>query len=183
MPFHPPPRHTITLALAAALLAPLATGLTGCSMMSKNCDGSKQRLRKLAALAILDSRPPHTAVPKDFGSVTTGCDDGSGSDAWLSAYRVYSAPGSRADLFDYYRRVAAADHWTEQEDTTPVAAPPEVEGICFTKGSDGDAVLLTVDFRTDSLGPTPIDFGTGTGTGYKISAESAIDGEKTDCWE
>ncbi|MFJ4926533.1 hypothetical protein [Streptomyces sp. NPDC088736] len=174
-------RRTMASALAAALLAPLATGLTGCGVLSKNCDGSEQRLRKLAALPVLDSRPPGTAVPKDFGSVTTGCDDGSGSDAWLRAYRVYSTPGSATDLFGYYRRVAAADHWTEQEDTTPFAAPPEVEGICFTKGGDGDAVLLTVDFRTESLGPAPIDF--GTGTGYVISAESAIDGARTDCWE
>lgn len=41
-------------------------------------------------------------------------------------------------------------------------------------------VLLTVDFRTDALWPTPVDF--GTRTGYKISAESAMDGAKTACW-
>ncbi|MCZ4125046.1 hypothetical protein [Streptomyces sp. H39-S7] len=184
MPFRLPPRRTIALSLATNLLIPLATGLAGCSLTSssgKNCDGSEPRLKELAALTILDSRPPHTTVPKNYGSVTTDCNDGSGGDAWLSAYRVYSFPGSKADLFAYYRQVAAANHWTEQQDTNSMSVPPEVEGICFTKGGDGDAILLTVDFRTESLWPAPVDF--GAGTGYKISAESAIDGAKTDCWK
>ncbi|MEU3466205.1 hypothetical protein ABZ721_40530 [Streptomyces sp. NPDC006733] len=127
MLFGLPPRRTITHAWATTLLILPATGLAGCSLIrssGKNCDGAEPRLTELAALTILNSRPPHTTPFTEYASVTTDCNDGSGGDAWLSAYRLYSFPGPPTDLFADYRQVAAADHWTEQQDTSPLAAPP-----------------------------------------------------------
>lgn len=183
MHFRTQPSRTAALLLTTALLSPLAAGLAGCSMISpyKNCDGSENRLKELASLKILESRPPRTAVPKNYGGVATGCDDDSSGDAWLSAEWLYSFPGSRAEIIDYYGKAAIADGWEVEEDTSAVAAHPEAEGICFTKGGDGEAMLLTVDFRTEVFGPDPPDF--GTGTGYRVSAGAEIDGSESYCWK
>ena len=56
----------------------------------------------------------------------------------------------------------------------------EVEGLCFSKGGDGNAMTLTVSFPTgDKYVPAP-DFGAGTGVEVLVGAE--LDGSPTPCW-
>lgn len=120
-------------------------------------------------------------APAGYTEVESACDDDSSGDAWLSAERLYSSKQSKAEILEHYTKAAAADGWKLEEDTSPRRAPADVAGLCFSKGGDGNAMMLTVTFPTgDKYRPAP-DFGAGTGVGILVGAE--IDGSPTPCWD
>ncbi|MFI5672547.1 hypothetical protein [Streptomyces sp. NPDC051704] len=175
--------RSTALILSASLVTALAGGLAGCSLVSPyaSCEGSEPRLKEMASLTILDAKPPQATPPAGHTEVETACDDDSSGDAWLSAERLYSAPGSKAEILGYYTRAATADGWKPEENTSPQRVPAEVAGLCFSKGGEGGAMTLTVTFPTgDKYLPVP-DFGAGTGVGILVGAE--IDGSPTSCWD
>ncbi|WP_230887103.1 hypothetical protein [Streptomyces spinoverrucosus] len=186
-----PRTHTRALALAGALLlatALLAAGLTGCSALSpfNTCDDTATRVEELRSQPILQSAPAGAIVPKDLASVRAGCLDDSG-DAWLYAERIYAFPGSRQEVVDFYRTTAKADSWRVQSDPVDLSTPETVAGLCFTKGGDGNALLLTVQFTT--AGELKFEHGYeagpefDSGSGFEIEVGSETDGAKTGCFD
>ncbi|MFI6002079.1 hypothetical protein ACIA98_17005 [Streptomyces sp. NPDC051366] len=175
--------RSTALLLSASLVTVLAGGLAGCSLIDPHtsCEGSEPRLKELSALTILDAKPPQATPPPDYADVETDCSDGSSSgDAWLHAGRIYSFPGSKTEVLAYYTKAAAADGWKLEENTSARQAPVDVEGLCFSKGDDGKAMHLSIEFRIMAMKPGP-DF--GTGTGFTVSVGAEVDGTKTPCWE
>ncbi|MCX5149632.1 hypothetical protein OHB36_23115 [Streptomyces sp. NBC_00320] len=171
------------LLLSASIVTVLAGGLTGCSLLHPyaSCEGSEPRLKEMASLAILDAKPPQASPPAGYTEVESACDDDGSGDAWLSAERLYSSKQSKAEILEHYTKAAAADGWKLEEDTSPRRAPADVAGLCFSKGGDGNAMMLAVSFPTgDKYRPAP-DFGAGTGVGILVGAE--IDGSPTPCWD
>ncbi|WP_329101784.1 hypothetical protein [Streptomyces sp. NBC_01439] len=181
MPFLIRPDRTAALLLSAALVA---GGLSGCSFLSpfKTCEGTGARMKELESLPLLASPPPGATSPRTFDGVSSECADDSG-DAWLSAGRTYVYPGTRQEVLDHYRRAAEADGWRF------VPAPmsgQDAGGACFTKGGDGRAQVLTLDFPpvrfvTEFYGPeAAAEF--ASGSGFEISVGSEADGATTSCW-
>ncbi|MBT2408923.1 MULTISPECIES: hypothetical protein [unclassified Streptomyces] len=177
------PGRSTALLLSASLVTVLAGGLAGCSLIdpyAASCEGSEPRLKEMSSLTILDAKPSQASPPAGHTQVETACDDDSSGDAWLSAERLYSSTESKTEILDYYTKAAAADGWKLEENTSPQRAPVDVEGLCFSKGGDGNAMTLTVSFPTgDTYAPAP-DFGAGTGFELLVGAE--IDGSPTPCW-
>lgn len=188
----PPRTHpTRPLAVPGALLlatALLAAGLTGCSALSpfNTCDDTATRVKELRSQPILQSAPEGATVPKDMASVDAGCIDDSG-DAWLYAARVYTFPGSRQQVVDFYRTTAKADDWHLQHDPSDPNTPETTAGLCFTKGGDGEALLLTVQFTTASDLKLEYDYDAGpefdSGSGFEIEVGSETDGAETGCFD
>ncbi|MER5205488.1 hypothetical protein [Streptomyces sp. NPDC002825] len=178
------PARLAGLLLSTALAA---GGLTGCSYLSPftSCEGTGSRAEGLESLAILDSRPAKATVPRGLEEVASGCVDDSG-DAWLSAYRTYAFPGSRTEVLRYYRTAAEHDGWHWEQDPWQPHVPEETAGLCFTKGEDGEAMMLTVSFMTardlefEGYGPGP-EF--ASGSAFRIEAGSEADGARTGCWD
>ncbi|MGW8777624.1 hypothetical protein ACWGNM_06075 [Streptomyces sp. NPDC055796] len=168
---------------ALLLSASLVTALAGCSLINPyaSCEGSQPRLKEMAALPILDAKPPQATPPAGHPQVETACDDDSSGDAWLSAARLYSASESKTEILGYYTKAARADGWKLEEHASPLHVPAEVEGLCFSKGGDGSAMTLTVTFPSgEKYLPVP-DFGAGTGVEVLVGAE--IDGSSIPCWD
>ncbi|WP_369147624.1 hypothetical protein [Streptomyces sp. R44] len=175
--------------LARPLLsAALAAGaLTGCSFLSPftSCEGTASRVEGLESQGVLTSRPAAATVPRGFEDGTSGCIDDSG-DAWLYAERTYAFPGRRAEVIQYYRTAAARDGWRLEPQPERPPVPEEIAGLCFTRGGDGEAMLLTVSFMTArelafegyETGP---EF--ASGSGFRIEAGSEADGARTGCWD
>ncbi|MFH8471174.1 hypothetical protein [Streptomyces sp. NPDC018000] len=188
----PPRTHpTRPLALPGALLlatALLAVGLTGCSALSpfNTCDDTATRVKELRSQSILESVPEGATVPKDLASVHSGCLDDSG-DAWLYAERIYAFPGSRQKVVDFYRTTAKADGWRLQSAPPGLSTPETTAGLCFTKGGDGDALLLTVQFTNARQLKIEHDYEAGpefdSGSGFEIEVGSETDGAKTGCFD
>ncbi|WP_051806259.1 hypothetical protein [Streptomyces sp. NRRL F-2747] len=175
--------RSTALLLSASLVTALAGGLAGCSLIDPyaSCEGSEPRLKEMASLTVLDAKPPQATPPAGHTQVETACDDDSSGDAWLSAERLYSASGSKTDIFGYYTKAATADGWKLEEHTSALHVPADVEGLCFSKGGDGSAMTLTVNFPSgEKYFPVP-DFGAGTGVGILVGAE--IDGSPIPCWD
>ncbi|MFD9005942.1 hypothetical protein ACFV0T_34190 [Streptomyces sp. NPDC059582] len=93
--------------------------------------------------SILNTTPEGANAPEELGSVDSRCIDDTG-DAWLYAARVYAFPGSRQKVVDFYRTTAKADGWQLQHDLSDPSTPETTAGLCFTKGGDGEALLLVV---------------------------------------
>ncbi|MFI8348177.1 hypothetical protein [Streptomyces sp. NPDC085596] len=187
------PRTHLTrpLAPAGALLlatALLTAGLTGCSSLSpfNTCDDTAARLKDLRSQSILDSAPEGATAPKGLDSVDSHCIDDSG-DAWLYAARVHAFPGSRQEVVDFYRTTAEADGWRLQHDPSDPDTPETTAGLCFTKGGDGDALLLTVQFTTARQLKIEHGYKAGpefdSGSGFEIEVGSETDGAKTGCFD
>ncbi|MGW1540095.1 hypothetical protein ACWCPM_07485 [Streptomyces sp. NPDC002309] len=172
--------------LVAALLA--AGGLTGCTALSpfNSCDDTATRVKELRSQPILRSAPEGATVPKDPASVHAGCIDDTG-DAWLYAERVYAFSGPRQKVVDFYRTTAEADGWRLQSDPVDRSTPETVAGLCFTKGGEGDALLLTVQFTATSL--LRIEHGHeaapefDSASGFEVEVGSETDGAKTGCFD
>ncbi|MFE0653485.1 hypothetical protein ACFVZH_33435 [Streptomyces sp. NPDC059534] len=178
------PRRLAGLLLSTTLAAGC---LTGCSFLSpfKNCEGTESRVKDLASLRILESRPPAATLPKDFKDVESGCIDDSG-DAWLFAERTYAFPGTRAEVIQYYRTAAERDGWKLEQDSERPPVPEETAGLCFARGGDGQVMLLTLYFMTaHDLAiegcKTGAEF--ASGSGFRIAAGSETDGAITGCWD
>ncbi|MER5373121.1 hypothetical protein [Streptomyces sp. NPDC002553] len=179
-----PPR-TLSLLLATALHT---VGLTGCSALSpfNTCEDTATRLRDLRSQPVLGFTPEGATAPKGLDQVDARCVDDSG-DAWLYAARVYAFPGPRQKVVDFYRTTAETDGWHLPSAPPGLGAPETVAGLCFTKGGDGDALMLTLRFTTaDQL---KIEYGYdagpefGSGSGFEIGVGSETDGAKTGCWD
>ncbi|WP_351222304.1 hypothetical protein [Streptomyces sp. NPDC002133] len=188
----PPRTHpTRPLALPVALLlatALMTVGLTACSALSpfNTCDDTAARLENLRSQPILESVPKGATAPKKLASVYAECVDDSGS-AWLYAERVYAFPGSRQKVVDFYRTTAKADGWRLQHDPSDPNTPETTAGLCFTKGGDGEALLLTVRFTTASELKFVYGYDAGpefdSGSGFEIEVGSETDGAKTGCFD
>lgn len=189
MPLRTPP--TRPLALPGALLlttALLAGGLTGCSSLSpfNTCDDTATRVKELRSQPILRTAPKGATVPKDLASVDAGCFEDSG-DAWLYATRIYAFPGPRQKVVDFYRTTAKAHGWRLQSAPAGLSAPETTAGLCFTKGGDGDALLLTVLFTTPRQLKIEHDYDAGpefdSASGFEVEVGSETDGSKTGCFD
>ncbi|MFG3039178.1 hypothetical protein ACGFYZ_20000 [Streptomyces sp. NPDC048330] len=142
-------------------------------------------MRALAALPLFESKPAAATIPKDFREVASGCEDDSG-DAWLSAERTYAFPGTRAEVIQYYRTAAERDGWKLEEDPGPSPVPEEKAGLCFTRGGEGEAMMLMIYFMTPrdlaiegyAAGP---EF--ASGSGFRLAVGSEADGAPTGCWD
>ncbi|MFF4419975.1 hypothetical protein ACFY04_04140 [Streptomyces sp. NPDC001549] len=175
MPFRIRPGRTAAVLLSAALVA---GGLSGCSFLSPftTCEGTEARMKELESLPLLASPPPGASAPRSFDGVHSECADDSG-DAWLSAGRIYTYPGTRQEVLDHYRKAAEADGWRFEPE--PVAGY-ELMGSCFTKGEDGQAKQLTLEFVSarefTELYGRDLGLEFATGAGFDIEAGSAADG-------
>ncbi|MEV7557539.1 hypothetical protein [Streptomyces sp. NPDC089795] len=180
MPFRIRPGRTAALLLSAVIVA---GGLSGCSLLTpfKTCEGTEARMKELESLPLLASPPPGASAPRTFDGDYAECADDSG-DAWLSAGRTYTYPGTRQEVLDHYRKAAEADGWRESEQKFG-RSPWDV---CFTKGEDGRSKVLDVSFPpahfiTDFYGPEAgAEF--ATGSGFDITVGSEADGATTSCW-
>ncbi|MFC8760379.1 hypothetical protein ACFUAG_06595 [Streptomyces sp. NPDC057193] len=152
----------ISLLLSTALAA--AT-LTGCALLelARDCEGTDDRVREMAALDILDSRPDGATVARGFEEVDAGCWADSG-DVVVYAGRTYAFPGTRADVAAHYRTAAVRDGWIPD----PEALPGD---LSFTR----EDMTLWIVFLTaerlaeDGHGSRP---DLTTGAGYSVSIDS-----------
>lgn len=190
LPSRSPMRPVRSTAPPTALLLAttlMAVGLTGCSSLSPfhTCEGTEARVKELSVQPVLTSVPPGATVPKDFASVDAECLDDSG-DAWLYAERTYAFPGSRQEVVDFYRTTAEADGWHLRSDPVDPDVADTEAGLCFTKGGDGDALMLTVRFTTARQLRIEYDYDAGpefdSGSGFHIEVGSETDGARTGCW-
>ncbi|MFE0452466.1 hypothetical protein ACFW2D_14450 [Streptomyces sp. NPDC058914] len=189
MPLPTRPMRPLALPVALLLATALMTaGLTGCSALSpfNTCDDTEARLKDLRSQPILNSIPQGATAPEGLDSVDSRCIDDTG-DAWLYAARVYAFPGSRQKVVDFYRTTAQADGWHLQHDPLDPNVPETMAGLCFTKGGDGEALLLTLQFTTASDLKFEYDYDAGpefaSGSGFEIEVGSETDGAKIGCFD
>ncbi|MFC9126464.1 hypothetical protein ACFT4A_06415 [Streptomyces sp. NPDC057099] len=161
-----PLRTGTTRPIPLLLSIVLAVGtLTGCALqdLARDCGGTDDRVKELAALGILDSRPAGATVARGFEEVDAGCWADSG-DVSVYADRTYAFPGTEAEVAAHYRTAAERDGWAP--------APEAVsDDLCFTK----KRVALRIVFLTaeglaeDGHGSRP---DLTTGAGYSIRVDS-----------
>ncbi|MFE6068081.1 hypothetical protein [Streptomyces sp. NPDC056525] len=152
----------ISLLLSTALAA--AT-LTGCALLklARDCEGTDDRVKEMAALDILDSRPDRAAVARGFEQVDAGCWADSG-DVVVYADRTYTFPGTQADVAAHYRAAAVRDGWVPDPEALP-------GNVCFTREDTALwIVFLTAErLAEDGHGSRP---DLTTGAGYSVSIDS-----------
>ncbi|MFF7310902.1 hypothetical protein [Streptomyces sp. NPDC008137] len=146
----------------------LAAGtLTGCALreLTRDCGGTDDRVKEMAALGILDSRPAGAAVARGFEKVDAGCWADSG-DVSVYAQRTYAFPGTRAEVAAHYRTAAERDGWTP--------APEASSGdLCFAKERMSlRIVFLTAEGLAENGHGSRPDL--TAGAGYSISADSFV---------
>ncbi|WP_217238460.1 hypothetical protein [Streptomyces sp. AC555_RSS877] len=164
MPLRTGTTRPIVLLLSTALAA--AT-LTGCALLelTKDCEGTDDRVKEVAALDILDSRPAGATVARGFEEVDAGCWADSG-DVSVYAGRTYAFPGSQAEVAAHYRAAAVRDGWKAGPEALP-------DDLCFTR----EEMVLQVVFLTaellaeDGHGSRP---DLTTGAGYSINIDSFV---------
>ncbi|MFI9616868.1 hypothetical protein ACIHCM_35210 [Streptomyces sp. NPDC052023] len=87
---------------------------------------------------------------------------------------------------DFYRTTAQADDWHLQHDPSDPDTPETTAGLCFTKGGEGEALLLTVQFTTASDLKFEYDYDAGpefdSGSAFEIEVGSETDRAKTSCF-
>ncbi|MFE5208141.1 hypothetical protein [Streptomyces sp. NPDC056600] len=193
-PWRRPPAgagRVVGLLLSVVLLA---GGPVGCSVLSpfEGCEGTESLMRELEDTPLLASPPPGAKAAGGDAAVSSSCSDESG-DAWLSARRLFVHPGTAEEVIAHYRRVARADGWRyfaypEPSDVPPpmeLPAPPPGAGsrhqdVCFTKGGDGSARVVTLYFT--SAEEVRRTYGRGLGSDipsgqlYEIEAGAEPDG-------
>ncbi|GED86206.1 hypothetical protein [Streptomyces sp. 6-11-2] len=153
-----------SLLLSTALTA---VTLTGCTLLelARDCEGTEDRLKEMAALGILDSRPAGATVPRGFEEVDAGCWADSG-DVSVYANRTYAFPGAQAEVAAYYRTAAVRDGWNPDSEALP-------DDLCFAR----ENMVLRIVFLTaerlaeDGHGSHP---DLATGAGYSINIESFV---------
>ncbi|MFE9920739.1 hypothetical protein ACFYQA_03940 [Streptomyces sp. NPDC005774] len=163
------PLRTGTTRLIPLLLSTaLAVGtLTGCTLLelTRDCEGTDNRVKEMAALDILDSRPAGATVARGFEKVDAGCWADSG-DVSVYAGRTYAFPGTQAEVAAHYRTAAVRDGW----DPHPKALPDD---LCFAR----EEMALRIVFLTaeglaeDGHGSRP---DLTTGAGYSIDIDSFV---------
>ncbi|MBD3930152.1 hypothetical protein IF129_01000 [Streptomyces chumphonensis] len=171
MPTRRTTRHTALVLSAVLGVAPL----TGCALLDAagGCEGADGRVRDVAALDILDSRPDGAAVARGFEKVDAGCWADSG-DVVVYADRTYAFPGTREDVTAHYRTSAVRDGWNPGPEDSP-------GGMCFTREDMSlRLVFLTAEIlREDGHGSRP---DLTTGAGYSVSVETYLnDGVEAGC--
>ena len=171
------PIRTGTTRPALLLLSTvLAAGtLTGCALqeLTRDCEGTDGRVREMAALGILDSRPAGATVARGFEEVDAGCWADSG-DVSVYAGRTYAFPGTEAEVTAHYRRAAVRDGW----DPDPEAPSGEP---CFVKE---DMTLRVVFLTAEGLAEDGHEDRPDltTGAGYSVDADSSTNsGVKPGC--
>ncbi|WP_448320229.1 hypothetical protein [Streptomyces sp. CO7] len=149
-------------------------------------------MRELQDTPLLASPPPGAKAAGGDAAAYSSCSDDSG-DAWLSARRLFVHPGSAEEVIAHYRRVARADGWRYFANPEPSDAPPPMElpapppgvevrhqDVCFTKGGDGSARVVTLYFTgAEELRRTyGRDLGSDVPSGqlYEIEAGAEPDG-------
>ncbi|WP_371236314.1 hypothetical protein [Streptomyces pimonensis] len=153
------------LLLLSTVLA--AGALTGCALreLTRDCGGTDGRVKEMAALGILGSRPAGATVARGFEEVDAGCWADSG-DVSVYAGRTYAFPGTKAEVAAHYRTAAARGGWD------PGSEVPSGD-LCFVKE---DMALRIVFLTAESLA----EDGHGsrpdltTGAGYSVHADSFV---------
>ncbi|MEU6526863.1 hypothetical protein ABZ892_29540 [Streptomyces sp. NPDC046924] len=144
--------------------------LTGCVLqeLAKDCGGTDDRVKEMAALDILDSRPAEATVARGFEEVDAGCWADSG-DVAVYANRTYAFPGTQGEVAAHYRTAAARDGWSPDPEASS-------DDLCFVK----EGMSLYVSFLTaegleeDGHGNRP---DLTTGAGYSIDVHSFGEGD------
>ncbi|MEU5222065.1 hypothetical protein AB0G55_05290 [Streptomyces toyocaensis] len=154
--------------MSLLLSAVVAAGtLTGCALqeLARDCEGTDDRVKEMAGLGILGSRPAGATVPRGFEEVGAGCWADSG-DVSVYASRTYAFPGTPAEVTAHYRTAAARDGWRPE----PEAASGD---LCFVKeGTVLRIVFLTAEsLAEDGHGNRP---DLTTGAGYSVEADTVV---------
>lgn len=153
----------LTFALAAGML-------TGCTLLelTRDCEGTDDRVKELAALDILDSRPAGATVARGFEKVDAGCWADSG-DVSVYAGRTYAFPGTQAEVAAHYRTAAVRDGWHPAPESLP-------DDLCFARGGMTlQIVFLTAQrLAEDGHGNRP---DLTTGAGYSIDIDSFVNSD------
>lgn len=163
-----PSRTGTTRPIPLLLSIVLAVGtLTGCSLqeLARDCEGTDDQVKEMAALDILDSRPAGATVARGFEEVDAGCWADSG-DVSVYAHRTYAFPGTQAKVAAHYRTAAERDGWTPASEALS-------DDLCFAK----ERMTLQIVFLTaeglaeDGHGSRP---DLTTGAGYSIQVDSFV---------
>lgn len=146
----------------------LAAGtLTGCALreLARDCGGTDGRVKEMAALGILDSRPAEATVARGFEEVDAGCWADSG-DVSVYAGRTYAFPGTKAEVAAHYRTAAVRDGWDPDSET------PSGD-LCFVKEDMAlRIVFLTAEgLAEDGHGSRPDLI---AGAGYSVHVDSFV---------
>ncbi|GAA2331495.1 hypothetical protein OKJ48_11390 [Streptomyces kunmingensis] len=173
----------ISLLLAALAAAGMLTGC-GLQELAHDCEGTDDRVKEIAALDILDSRPAGATVAPGSEKVDAGCWADSG-DVSLYAGRTYVSPGTRAEVAAHYRTVAKRDGW----DPDPGGSSGD---LCFVK----EEMSLRVAFLTaedlakdlaEDLAEDRAEDGDGSrpdlpsGAGYSVNVDSYVHSGEASC--
>ncbi|MEV0692667.1 hypothetical protein [Streptomyces sp. NPDC050388] len=141
--------------------------LTGCALqeLARDCGGTGDRVKEMAALDILDSRPVKATVARGFEEVDAGCWADSG-DVSVYANRTYAFPGTQAEVAAHYRTAAVRDGWNQDPEASS-------DGLCFVKEKMSlQIVFLTAEgLAEDGHGSRP---DLTTGAGYSINVDSFV---------
>lgn len=146
----------------------VAGALTGCALqeLARDCAGTDDRVKEMAGLDILASRPAGATIASGFEEVDAGCWADSG-DVSVYASRTYAFPGTPAEVAAHYRTAAARDGWRQD----PEAASGG--GLCLVKeGTALRVVLLTAEgLAEDGHGSRP---DLTTGAGYSVEVDAVV---------
>jgi hypothetical protein len=135
--------------------------------VAADCEGTGARVRELAALGILDSRPAGATVPRGFEQADAGCWADSG-DVVLYADRTYVFSGTGEAVAAHYRTAASRDGWIPSSGSRP-------GDLCFTRdGTTLAVVLLTPERLAENGHGDRRDL--RAGTGYRVGVETHVDG-------
>ncbi|MFF9143803.1 hypothetical protein ACF1BN_02905 [Streptomyces sp. NPDC014861] len=170
MPLRPRTTRPLSPLLAAIALAFAA--LAGCVPweLARDCEGTGDRVKEVAALGILGSRPEGAAFARGFEEMDAGCWADSG-DVVVYAERTYTFPGTRAEVAAHYRTAAVRDGWKPDSE-----APPG--DLRFTR----DGMALSVAFLTAEglaeagLGSRP---DLTAGAAYAVGVDAYVPGGAT----
>lgn len=158
--------HALSLLLTTALAAGALTGCALVESVAADCEGTDARVRELAALGVLESRPAGATVPRGFEKADAGCWADSG-DVVLYADRTYVFSGTKEAVAAHYRTAAPRDGWTPSSDPRP-------GDLCFTRdGTTLAVVLLTPERLSEDGHGDRRDL--LTGTGYRVGVETRVD--------
>ncbi|MFG2873876.1 hypothetical protein ACGFYU_02500 [Streptomyces sp. NPDC048337] len=178
--------HMPSLRLLFAVLL-VSPALGGCALFGPypTCEGTESAVAELAKLPGLELRPerarPVGAAPGAMATASCTADSG---DAYLTAERLYSYDGSRAEVLEYYGRAAPAAGWR------PVGSldfGPDSRAVLFCFESK-DRPSITLQFLSaqqlrdiHGVDPGPESTGSGGRTLFSLSAEAATDGSRIGC--
>lgn len=167
-----PLRTRITRPLSLLLTTALsAVTLTGCALLdaaTADCEGTAVRVKEVAALGILDSRPAKAALARGLEKVDAGCWADSG-DVVVYAGQIYAYSGTQADLEAHYRAAAEKDGWSPEPGSEP-------KDMFFVKGN----LNLSIGYLTDE---DLADAGHGSrpdltgGAGYSLYISTYVNDE------